>query len=453
MPRSRTPLLLLLLAQIAACGHAPQQTPRTPRHVILISVDTLRQDHVGLYGYERDTTPALDALAGESLVFERAYTTWTWTLIAHMGLLTGLHASQHGVWNKEAALPEGAPTLAERLKEAGYHTLGFHYPGWLDARHGFDRGFDVYTSHENAEEAEAHMRAALARRPPNQPLFLFVHLFDAHNAPLPERGAPYDPPAPFDQAFLPDARETLAEARARTLWEKDGNIVSKQEHEAIVALYDACIRYVDHKLGQWIDLWKDEGIYDDALLVITSDHGEGLFQRGGRYGGHGAYFEEGLVVPLLLRFPDGRFAGERAHDPVSHVDLVPTILDVLDLPPDRRLPGYSWLAGRPEHALIIAEHPRKDAEVLYDGRHKLVRAPKLDRLHAVDLESDPGEHDPLRAAEERHAFDAIATGLFERAAAERGRWIRLGKSGVAPPLDPELERRLNAMGYGGAQDH
>ena len=124
-----TALALLL----GACGASIEPAPRP--HIFLISIDTLRQDHVGLYGYERDTTPVIDELARSSMVFERAYTTASYTLIAHMSMLTGLYPRQHGVLTPRNVLPEQVPTLAERLSEAGYYTMGFHFPGWLDHQH------------------------------------------------------------------------------------------------------------------------------------------------------------------------------------------------------------------------------------------------------------------------------------------------------------------------------
>ncbi len=441
---------MALFAILAGCSPGDRSV-RTPRHIILISIDTLRQDHVGHYGYERDTTPNLDALASEALIYERAYTTWTWTLLAHMSLLTGLYPSQHGVWRKDASLPADSMSLAERLSAAGFHTIGLHFPGWLDPSYGFARGFNHYESHQNAEEAEEHMRAALAARPKDASLLLFVHLFDVHNGPLSKEKSLYDPPAPFDTAFLPGAREQMPDGSAKDIWYKDGSVVSPAEHAAIVALYDGGIRYVDSKIGQWIEIWKAEGIFEDALFILTSDHGEGLFQRGDRYGGHGEYYEEGLVVPLMMRFPNMRFGGERVTQAVSHIDLVPTILDALDLPPASDLPGYSLLAGRPKDALVIAEHPRKDAEVMYLWPHKLVQSPQAGTTFASDLERDPFEEATVPAT--GADFQSMGAALRALAAQERARWIHPGKAGTSEPMDPEAAKWLEQIGYGGESDY
>ena len=230
-PHPRLAAAALLLA---ACSKDLPPYEGPAESVILISLDTLRRDHVGFHGYERETTPHLDALAEEGIVFDRCYTTMSWTLIAHMSLLTGMYPSQHKVWAREAALPLTIPTLAERFADLGYHTMGFHYPGWLDPRYGYERGFDVYRPHQTAEEAEKHMLAAMKSRPKDRPFFLFVHLFDAHNAPLRQSRSLYTPPAPFDETFLPGAFERLEGLDFYQLWSANKVEVTPEQHEAII---------------------------------------------------------------------------------------------------------------------------------------------------------------------------------------------------------------------------
>src|SRR5262245_40157104 len=153
--------LIGFLLALAGCDG----TPPPPSHpsVVLVSIDTLRADHLGLYGYERDTSPFLDRLARESVVFDHAFTSAAWTLIAHMTMLTGLYPEQHGVTTKDRALAMDAPLLAERLARAGYQTIGLYRLGWVHARHGFARGFDVFRNHKSAEEAEEHLFTEMGR--------------------------------------------------------------------------------------------------------------------------------------------------------------------------------------------------------------------------------------------------------------------------------------------------
>src|SRR5262245_1715171 len=173
--------LALLTGLASACGAAAPSPDVLAPNVLLVSIDTLRADHVGLYGYERDTTPFLDRFAAGAKVFERAFSTCPWTLVAHMPMLTGLFPAQHGVVADELALANDIPLLAERLKGAGYQTLGLYYTSWIHERFGFARGFDVFRAHGSAEEAGEHAREELARLDRERPWFLFYHLFDVHN--------------------------------------------------------------------------------------------------------------------------------------------------------------------------------------------------------------------------------------------------------------------------------
>ena len=196
--------LALALVLAAACSG-----DQTRPSVILVSIDTLRADHVGLYGYERDTTPFLDRFAEQCLVFERALTPISWTLPAHITMLSGLYPVQHAVLKEDLALSPDVPFLAERLQSVGYQTVGLYFRGWIHERHGFDRGFDVFRNHKNALEAVDHLREALAELEPERPFFLFLHLFDVHCKPFTKkkRSPLYRSPAPFQDQFFPGAEE------------------------------------------------------------------------------------------------------------------------------------------------------------------------------------------------------------------------------------------------------
>src|SRR5262245_55049055 len=173
----RCALAWLAALALAGCSHGPPARPS----LILVSIDTLRADHLGLYGYARDTSPFLDRFAKRALVYEHAFTPAAWTLVAHMTMLTGLYPEQHGVLAGKLALAPDVPLLAERLKKAGYQTLGLYQPTWVHPRHGFGRGFDVFRPHDDAAQAGEHLFEELAKLDPARPFFLFVHLFDVHN--------------------------------------------------------------------------------------------------------------------------------------------------------------------------------------------------------------------------------------------------------------------------------
>ena len=199
---------------LATCSRAA--TPPARPSVILVSIDTLRADHLGLYGYSRDTSPFLDRFGKASLVFEHAYSPCPWTLVAHMTMLTGLYPPQHGVTEADRALADSIPLLAERLHDAGYQTIGLYHPVWVNARHGFQRGFDVFRSHGEADEAEQHLREELAKLDPARPFFLFLHLFDVHQGPIrPGEHSIYPAPEPFQEFFQPGKSDRIAALKTK----------------------------------------------------------------------------------------------------------------------------------------------------------------------------------------------------------------------------------------------
>jgi arylsulfatase A-like enzyme len=434
--------LALVVLALAACGEgepdpAAKAPPARPS-IVLVSLDTLRADHMGLYGYARDTTPALDRLGRESQVFERALSPAAWTLIAHMTMLTGLYPNQHGVVAGEWALSQRTPLLAERLRAAGYQTIGLYFEGWIHARHGFDRGFDVFRAHRDLRAAETHLAEELAKVDPARPVFLFLHLFDIHCGPLTKAPGPvYDCPPPYDRMFLPDAPERIPRIEEGRIWKVPG-LLDARALEGLVALYDGGIRYVDDRLGQWIEGWKSTGFLANALLVVTADHGEALGQRDGRIDDHGGGYQEGLHVPLIVRWPDGRHAGGRVRSPVHLVDVMPTVLELAGLARDPALPGVSLAAPPAERELYAYSPP--SYEILWQWPQKYIHLESAQRLVAVDLDRDPTEviGGPLTAED------------FE---ARRAAFLRALVPGAEPepvaPAELETLRKLEDLGYAG----
>ena len=433
-------VVTLLAAVLAACGDG--ETERRP-DVILISLDTLRADHLGLYVYGRDTTPYLDRLAEESLVFERAFAPAAWTLISHMTMLTGLYSDQHGVVAADRALSRDTPLLAQRLQDQGYQTVALYYEGWISTRHGFERGFDVFRSHETAAEAGVHLEEELARLDPGRPFFLFLHLFDIHCGPLSKEPGPiYHSPPPYDTMFLADAAERIPELPEKRLWRTQG-LLDEPAIEGLVALYDGGIRYIDDQLADWIEGWRADGLLDGALLIVTADHGEALCQRE-TIRDHGGGYQEGLRVPLILRHPRGWRAGERELGTAHLADIAPTVLDFVG---DRRstlLPGQSLLDPIPGDRLVYASNPA-NYEVLVRWPDKWLRLPRNGRYLRVDLDADPGEVQPLPldAAE----FDRLRALFHERSGSSTD-WPEAVQA--ATP-DAATLQDLSDMGYGGGE--
>lgn len=425
----------LWLLSLVSCGGGG---PELPPNVLLVSWDTVRRDHLSGYGYERPTTPFLDGLAAESVVFDNAYTTASFTLIAHMSMLTGLYPRQHGVVEETALSPE-IPLLAQRLRERSYYTVAVFRGGWIDERFGYDRGFDVFEEKNSARTAGQAMEAALAARPPERPVFLFLHLFDAHCGNLKNPSSTvYDPPAAYADLFRPGAAERLRPHSARDLYY---GVTPPDEEQAadLVALYDGAIRYLDDRLAEWVELWRREGLFERSLFLLTSDHGEALGQRG-PWSGHGGFWEEGLRIPLVVRFPDGHGAGTRDARLTSVVDFVPTVLDVLELP------GEPWLAGSslrraplPER-VVLAERER--LRVVTDGRWKLHMLGGRERL--FDLDADPGEQAPLEGDAHETALAVLRARLDQRPPADVP-----GEPIPAGTATEEERSVLEGLGYAG----
>src|SRR5262245_8823699 len=318
MTRSAT-LVVLATLGVAACarGSAPNAAGAP---VILISVDTLRADRLPAYGYAGLKAPALDALAKDSLLFERAYSHYPVTLPSHSTLFTGLLPPQHGVRNNVGyALPERFVTLAERLQAAGYRTGAVVSSMVLRADTGIAQGFQSFEAPSAARlrnpshafpqtQGDASLDKALrwlGGVQPGERVFLFLHLFDPH--------APYAPPEPY-----------------------------KSEYAA--QPYDGEVAYTDSLIARFVATLKQMGLYDRALVLFVSDHGEGLLDHGEQE--HGIFlYREALQVPLLLKLPGGRRGGERVARPVGLVDVVPTLIGLLGLPADPELPGRSLLAA------------------------------------------------------------------------------------------------------------
>jgi choline-sulfatase len=317
-------LASLLLIGPALAAAAPQW------NVVLISIDTLRADHLGCYGYKAGASPTIDRLAREGTQFDNAFTPAPLTLPAHASLLTGLYPVSHGVHDNGETLPASIQTLPEAFQAAGYNTAAFIGSFILDRRFGLSRGFEEYVGafdlHRHAGDDPGAVqirgdqveRAAedWVRKPHSKPFFLFVHFYDLHG--------PY---------LLPKAwRDRYPQG-----------------------LYDGEIAYVDSLIAH---LWS--AIPSQTLLVITADHGEGLGEHGERTHGFFVYHST-TRIPLIVRFPDGRAAGKRVASVVRLIDIAPTLLAAAGLPPLRSAEGTSLL----EPTSNLAAY----SETLYPFRH------------------------------------------------------------------------------------
>jgi arylsulfatase A-like enzyme len=439
----------------------PRRTGATRPDVILISVDTLRADHLHLYGYPRPTSPNLDALGAESLTFENAFAPASWTVPSHASMLTGLEPHQHGAGHASPSAPLGTgfPTLAELLAEAGYRTLAFTAGGLMSRRSGLDRGFQVWTERPraNLESMLPSIFAALDRDHA-EPLFLLVHTYDVHG---PYAELPGVEP-------VPGSVEPTASGRATEEWERIRSIsihdYQKLERFAgvddVIDAYDAGIRWVDARLGRLFDRLKEIGIYQDALVIVTSDHGESLYDRKLYLGHSYTLYDPEVRVPLIVRLPEATRRG-RVEELVGLEDLVPLILQVVGTG------SPSGLAGTDPLARIDGRTPQREGvtgEASHTGA-RYARSVDLKLIGAARPVEDPASRLPGRLRDRFEAAEQLFdlgvdptegrnladTGLQESEAKSLRAWIeerpRPGGELSEVDLEPEEADQLRALGY------
>ncbi len=324
--------------------------PPTPPNVVVYLVDTLRADHLGVYGYERPTSPELDRFARDAVTFENAAAPSSWTRPSVVSLLTGLRPWVHGVNRREDALSQDVETLAEILAAAGYETAAFITNGNVGPDFAVDQGFGRFrylrespnrpAVHQLSDRVNQAVFRWLANRDPaadgpaaRKPFFLYVHTTDPH--------APYFPPRAYRERFAPEVDPELGLLPSiHDLVRVRRGDAPPGVREALLDLYDGEIAFNDHHFGRLVAHLKELGLYEDALVVFVSDHGEAFRDHG--VWGHGrTLYDEELRVPFLVKLPGGEHAGRRFADPVELIDVAPTILDLAGLVPPARLDGRS----------------------------------------------------------------------------------------------------------------
>jgi len=433
LPRPTGPYRTALLAAatlVACAGDDTSSEPRPARSALLITLDTTRFDALGANGSDARATPVLDALALESLSFDACRTVAPLTLPSHASMLTGLYPPRHGIRdNGYASLPDEATTLAERARDAGLRTAAFISAVVLDRRFGLDQGFETYVGPERPEAEVTHVYAERPARDvvrdaarwidgldPAEPFFAWVHLFDPH--------APYKPAAEFAAQAGGD-------------------------------LYLGEVAATDHAVGELLAALEAAGRLDSTVILVTADHGEDLMEHGEPT--HASYcYDSTIRVPLLVRYPDGRHAGERSFAVASVVDVYPTLLAALgiehsegagtlanhdgidlgrdDLPAGRgvyfesyyNFINYGWspLAGWADAAGKYIHSPSPELYRPSDDP---------DERRNVVTETDDSLVEPYRAA----IADVVLAPT-------------LGTSAHAAP-DAALTRRLQSLGYAGGR--
>lgn len=370
---------------LSACSRIETADKREQPSVLLISIDTVRPDHIGAYGYARNTTPAIDGLARQGVVFARTWAQAPWTLPSHMSLFTSLLPSENTVDSINRAIPPQTPILAELLQSNGYVTAALVNNGQMKSHWGFNRGFSLWQEFKvdspsgNCEHITAKAIDWLGGQR-DRPFFLFLHYYDAHD--------PYDAPDKYKEMFKTSltgeqAREITWQARSPSIQIRD-----EKTMQQVVASYDAEIARLDNQLQKLFN-----AVPADALIVVFSDHGEAFEEHGWML--HGAsLYEEEIRAALIMRLPNGEHAGQTIDHPVQLLDVSPTILSICGIPAPTTFSGRDLspllnghdipktiiesetkavIEGRYLHSAI--SYPWKSIYSVLDGKEELYKLP------------------------------------------------------------------------------
>jgi len=419
--------LLVGLGLFGACSNSgpsePEEQPERAPNVLLISLDTLRADRLSSYGYERATSPTLDAIAAEGARFLDVSSPSSKTATSHMSMLTGMHPTVHGVRNcytpKTQAVNSKLPLLAEFFQDAGYRTAAFTGGGMMTHELGFDRGFESYEDAGGGADRvfpkaekwlEEYASVEVSKDDP-RPFFLFVHTYEIHD--------PYTPPAEWQAKFVGDYQGQVDSTRvaipdnAAEIWKTDpgfyediqerfwgkfnGGVPSDVVH--VSDLYDAGIAYTDDLLAGVFATLSRLGLEDENLLVvITSDHGDEFSEHGQMT--HQTLYQGILHVPLIVRWPGHVPAGRTPAQPVQGADLAPSILELAGLTPHAPvvpMQGRSWAPSLSEDlvpwdvAWSELGTPDNEEASLRWGRYKLIGNRISRKAMLFDLDMDPRE--------------------------------------------------------------
>ena len=425
----------MALCASPSCGLFDDSTP----NVVIVLSDTLRRDHLSVYGYDRPTSPNIDAFAASATRYTNAFAQSPSTKPSVTSLFTSLYPTQHQVIRNKQALPDTQVTLAEILKTNGFTTAAFVENSVIGAQFGFDQGFDDWTfdntrhfeSEDTMEAFDDAILAWLSSRD-TTPFFLYVHYIDPHT--------PYMPPKQWKRRFH---RGTYTDSTTFGVGDHTSPRVERN-----IARYDEEIAYVDDRIGRVLAHLDALEFRENTLVVFLSDHGEAFMEHGKVHHSHSVYGEL-INIPLIIRYP-GVEAPARVGDFAAHVDILPTILDVVGL--DRMgmpLAGRSLVREGSREPLagldtqVVSEHLRGSGQrALMAGDRKLIHNIDTDRLRLYDLEADPLDAHPLKSRDDQKRSQNLQREL-QRRVEEMGRPMDPNEI----ELDEETLDALKTLGY------
>jgi len=532
----------LIAGLMSSCGseespdvNADSSVRGEPMNIVLISIDSVRRDHLSVYGHKAQyapnvsVSPNLEALAAEGVVFDDAWTTSSWTLPSHMSLMTGLSDRRHGVETDRFQLDPLRTTLAETLQEAGWNTAGYYSGPYLDAKYGFGRGFDDYQSGMMSVEdfslqleqerlrrvqqgkkpmdeefikrmvdRRSHFditspqinqlgKEFLAEQKGDEPFFLFMHYFDAHYDHIPWRmeeglDVRFDPGYDKNKENAFDGTNWYFDPRVMEMEKPFKRRISDRDLDHVIALYDAEINWVDRHIGDIIQTLKDQGKWENTILMVVSDHGDEFFDHNS-LGHRSTLFAEQCRIPMILRVPGQTPAGRRIPALSRIYDVAPTLLDFGGAPALSEAEGASLREtiqgrGAPRFALqriFSGGHRSSRGGInVRDGwrtnRYSVVREFGYDQANTTpehiavkaklrrdtgdaylvfDRLQDPNEKRPLRPTDPRYAEAVNAFCRDFRASELKAMQLRLSplEDRLGPLYSEEERALLHEMGY------
>jgi arylsulfatase A-like enzyme len=468
--RAFVALLLAALLSGAGCGSESEKPQTGARNaginVLLLTIDTLRPDHLGLYGYPRATSPSIDGLASKGITFDLAFTYWPKTRGSFAALFTGLYSSQHGLTVRDRDLPDFNETLAETLRDSGYRTAAALDNANLDASLGYSQGFDEYEetwTDEGSTELERTARITrfgeefLARPGDGRPFFLWLHYVNPHT--------PYEPPPELLARFRGDGIVPRGAELEKVVGFQGGvnrklAIEGETHWGDYIDRYDAEVLAADREIGRILDALEKSPHAGKTIVVLASDHGESLGEHDYFFDHGNDLFNPSLRIPLVVSFPGFLPAGERVPGAVSNLDIFPTILDLAQVSFPPGLQGLSVLP------LVRGTKSKLHDELFFEndqhlmgisnGRLKLVHYPEIEgrqeHKELYDMYRDPGEaEDRYRGSESIVApLEAELSSFHTRTVAWQQE-TSAKRAGVKSKEDEELSeaarKSLDGLGY------
>jgi arylsulfatase A-like enzyme len=453
-----------VLVHVTSCSGSTKESGGRP-NIVLITLESIRADRLNCEDPATCVFPKLNELAEESVVYENAYSVTSWTLAAHASLFTGLYPTAHQTTQPSSRLDDSYTTIAEILTAEGYQCAGIISGPYLRKEHNLHQGFEYYEeSLATVDHLESHgdvtnpgmadlLKGFMSeKRDRRRPFFLFAYFWDPHYD--------YIPPPPYDRMFVRETDEPIDV----TDYESSNTVnarIKPEQLSYVISQYDGEIRWTDHHLGEFLQLLKQEGVWDNTVIIVTSDHGQEFFEHGRKGHKHNVY-EESIHVPLVIKYAQSKPTGRESRL-VSHIDIFPTIMTLTKSEVTTPSYSHSLLSSSPGwerpiffelHSLWYIRDRSLDEIVakaegqflsIRKNNYKLIYSSRPAALQLYDLENDRGEKHDLQKEEPR-----ITARLKDRLDAwqEEMRSVRMSFSeGGEAELSEEMIERLRSLGY------